>query len=481
MSSPTRVATVAQIRAIEQACFKTTQSFAVMQQAGAAVAKEITEAPVLCVAGPGNNGGDALIVATLLHAQGMEVAVWLPLGKPKPGTDAAIAYKNLGEVKQVNQPTLAKYACIVDGLFGIGLARKLNATATKVIKQINAATATVIAIDVPSGVDADSGGVASVAVRASSTVTFFTHKFGLLTGAGKAHAGKVIVTTLGQKKLCTTVGGVCINRSTVKLVRNQDAHKGSCGTVAIVGGHPGMGGALVLASRAAVAHGCGKVFAVGADDKLPAYDPLAPEVMWRRELPPKLTAIAFGVGAGTLPATANRLRVVLEKNLPTVIDADGLNLLANYEFLRQALAKHKAPKILTPHVAEAARLLEAPVDKIIANRVESACALAVKFNAVVVLKGSGSVVATPTGKFGIVASGNPALAQAGSGDVLTGIIAAFLAQGCNAWDAAASGAYLHGAGADVAAVAHGGVIGVPLDKITTASTQVLNQQLNDAN
>lgn len=481
---PLRVAMVEQVRAIEQACFASTPSYTVMQAAGMAVVEQARgmHEPFLCVAGAGNNGGDALIAARLLSEQGVAVQVWLPLGEPASGSDAAKAYAELKDtqVQVLDQPEWSQVGCVIDGLFGIGLSRDLTDEAATVVAAINASAAPVVAIDVPSGIDADSGSARGVAVQAHTTVTFFTHKPGLLTGAGKAAAGVVQVAQLAQEQFIAERGGVCIEglHGCAGVQRSEDAHKGSNGTLAVVGGAAGMSGALVLASRAAVAHGAGKVFAVTLDDHAPAFDPLAPEVMWCRELPPsQCSAIAFGVGAGTALVVANRLRIALQRNLPFILDADGLNLVAEHAWLRQKLADHTNEKIMTPHPAEAGRLLNVPTAEVQHKRVAVATKIAREFGCTVVLKGSGSVVADPHGQWGIVAAGNPGLAQAGSGDLLTGIIGALLAQGCSAWSAAASGAWLHAAGADAALSTDGGTVGVPLAEICACSSSLLNQEL----
>ncbi len=474
-----RVCTVAQVRAIEQELFRSQKPYAVMTAAGKHVAQccqKIARNTVL-VAGTGNNGGDAYVAATALLAKNGNADVWAPLGKPATvdAKRAAREFAQAGGKVLAGTPQWEQYGCVVDGLFGIGLGRDLTGDALDAVKAINSAGKPIVAIDISSGLCADTATVRGDAVRALITVTFFCIKPGLLMGAGKELAGEVRVAKLGDDKLVTNQGGTVIDRPCGHeiLRRNADSHKGSYGTLALIGGAIGMTGALALASRAAVAHGAGKVFVVALGSDAPAFDMLAPEVMWRTEIPEDSDVCSFGVGAGVGADAYNLLSTVVKRKSPQIIDADGLNLLAKNPKLRNALGKFAIDPILTPHPAEAGRLLDITTTAIQADRVACAQKLAAKAGAVVVLKGSGTVIADSKGVWGIVAAGNPGLAQAGSGDVLTGIIGALRAQGMSAWDAAVTGAWLHAKAADLICEERGGQLGLPLAQVCARSAQLL--------
>ncbi len=489
LSEMERVCTVEQIRSLEQESFRQLASRAVMQRAGEAVAAACSaDGPVLAAAGPGNNGGDAIVAAAALAERGIEVQVWLPLGDSRPGSDAADAlagYRSAGgkERSAGDLPPDAPYGLIIDGLFGIGLARGLDGPAAAVADQANHHPAPVVAVDVPSGLDADSGAACSAAVAAGRTVTFFASKPGLHMRAGPSLAGEVEIDALGFAELTAGAGGELIESADAcaALQRSSDTHKGSFGTLAAVGGAPGMTGALALATRAAVAHGAGKVYALAAGDA-PAYDPAAPEVMWpaggaadgKADLPAGTSALLVGCGLGRGAQAGVLLEQALEERVPAVYDADALNLMAEASDpgqLAGILAAQSA--IITPHPAEAARLLGSDAGSVQADRVVAACELAKQMRCVAVLKGSGTVVADAQGRWGIVAAGNPGLAQAGSGDLLAGIIAALSAQGLGAWDAACCGAWLHAAAADQAAAEQGGCHGVRLARVCELSSMML--------
>ena len=309
----------AQLRSVEQDCFKSVDSYCVMERAAAAVARIAAQmlpsgGPVMVFAGAGNNGGDALLAACYLRSSGLGVKVWMPLGEPQAGTDAAkawAAYQASGGTVSVWPPDgPAPVGLCIDGLFGIGLSRDLDGPAASAVAQINSSTGPVLAIDVPSGLDADLGIVRGCAVRATTTISFFAGKPGLYTGWGPAYAGRVRIAELGAADLLSRqAAGLLIEDATAcaRLRRSAVAHKGSGGTLAVFGGAVGMTGALALATRAAVAHGAGKVLALSLDPSALAFDPLAPEVMWRKigsldqaAMPAEATAIAIGVGLGRL-------------------------------------------------------------------------------------------------------------------------------------------------------------------------------------
>lgn len=478
-----RILDVETVRAVERREFRRRPTFEVMTDAAAAVARACSDLPdpLLFVAGKGNNGGDACVAAGMLALANREVHLWRPLGPPVRGGDAERAAKDYARMggPEAGPGALKRCGAVVDGLFGIGLDRNLADDAARCVRRINSSGKPVLAIDVPSGLDSDRGAVMGAAVRADRTVTFFGMKPGLLMRAGRDHAGEVIVADLSTGD-DGTPGGELVDGpvGTGRLRRKSDSNKGDHGSLAVIGGSAGMLGALMLATRAAVAHGAGKVFAVETGGSGTAVDPLRPEVMWREEVPDRVSAAAVGVGAGVTDSARDWLREAVGLRVPLVVDADGLNMLAASPRMRTGLKKRRAPTVLTPHPAEAARLLGKGTAEVQDDRVGSALRLAKRLASVVALKGSGTVVAGPDGRWGIVSSGNPGLAQAGSGDVLTGIVGALLCQGVPAWEAAAAGSWLLGAGADRVRSWTGGEIGLLLDEITAESSSILAGRLS---
>ena len=428
-----------------------------MERAGSAAARVIVErhAPrrVLVICGPGNNGGDGYVCARLLRAAGCAVET-LRLAPPT-AADAQRAFAAWSDaggavVDSLEQAT----ACdvIVDAMLGIGLKRPLAGAYEAAAHWMNAQAQPVVALDVPSGIDADCGAwVGGVAgVQATLTVTFIADKPGLHTGAGSAAAGEVVVEPLCEGAREGT-GQLSDPGSFPGLSqrRGRDTHKGSFGTVAVVGGARGMAGAAILAARAALRLGAGRVYLalLGAPD-LP-FDPGQPELMLRPldELP-EVDAIVVGCGMGTASDATQALRRVLASTARIVLDADALNAIAQVTSMRDALLEHRGLRILTPHPLEAARLLGVSGAQVQASRIASARQLADTLRSWTVLKGAGSVIAAPDGRWWINPTGGPALATAGTGDVLAGILGALLAQSFNMQDTACGGVWLHGAAAD---------------------------------
>jgi hydroxyethylthiazole kinase-like uncharacterized protein yjeF len=347
----------------------------------------------------------------------------------------------------------------------------------------------VLALDVPSGLDADSGAIvgasAGVAVHASHTITFIGDKPGLHTGAGCEHAGAVVVAQLeveleaaGPVQAC--IGAPALFRPWL-APRRANAHKGHFGDVAIVGGAHGMLGAVVLAARGALYAGAGRVFAATLDTRL-ALLPQQPEIMCRLAHDFDLAGrvLVLGPGMGGAMEAMRVLGAGIDSAGAVVVDADGLNLVAASLDLQARLAARGAPTILTPHPLEAARLLGVDVAEVQANRVQAARSLARRFQAVVVLKGAGSVVARPDAMLAINPTGNPGLATGGSGDVLAGVCGALLGQGWPAWEAAVGAVWMHGAAADRLVAAGDGPIGITAGELPLAVRSVLNALVRDA-
>ena len=477
----------AAVREVERAAFARRPSFALMRDAGGAVAVEAAKmiarkrAKALAIAGPGNNGGDALVAAAVLKKRGWGIDVVLCAGKNKLPPDAAQALQQWrGSVVTLGDFLRAPgdgYDIAIDGLLGIGVNRPLGGEYSKLAKLINAAPFPVLSIDAPSGVNTDTGGGESI--FAARTVTFFADKIGLRTGKGKAAAGEVVVCDLNEKMTLPPRGMMHNSLDDFNfacLRRRADGHKGDYGTVFVIGGNEGMLGALALASRACARLGAGKVFAMPLAKNAPACDFIAPEVMWRKFGNVKAAAdvIAIGVGLGVNAEAKKTMKKAMSPPLPLVIDADALNLLAADEALKRQVKKRKAPTIITPHPAEAARLLKCQTSKVQNDRIAAATTLAKQTNAIAVLKGAGTIVSSPSGEWTICAAGNPGLAQAGSGDVLTGMIAALLAQTKDATFSARAGVYLHAAAADELSRTNG-EIGLNINNIAPTAAKLLNQ------
>lgn len=452
------------IRAIE-ARFADAQP-PLMERAGAQVAAAAqamlgtAKGPILIVAGPGNNGGDGLVAARLLKELDHDVTVVRAGSEPIPERD---------------------WRLVIDALFGIGLTRAIEGAFANAVERINALTCPVLAIDIPSGLCADTGRVLGVAVRATRTISFIAGKPGLYTLEGPDHCGETLVDTLG-----VDVGapeGRLISTGLFRDLlqpRRRNTHKGDYGRVGIIGGAPGMAGAALLAGRAALKLGTGRVY-VGMLERL-AVDPLQPELMLRTadETPGLADVLAIGPGLGQSNQAEELLRRTIDAGLPRVFDADALNLLAAHPVLLAKVSRGNTPPVLTPHPAEAARLLGTSTDAVQADRLAAALELAHRHRAIVVLKGCGSIVATPDGQWFVNATGNAGLASAGSGDVLTGMIAALLAQHWPPLAATLAAVHLHGAAADMLVAQGSGPIGLTAGEVLNAARQLLNRWIADA-
>ncbi len=431
------------IRRIEQAA----KDLPLMQRAAEAAAELAarlcadTAKDVLVLAGPGNNGGDAKIVAELLRQKFFRVTL-------AGAADAAAL------------PVGKRWSLVVDGLFGIGLARELEGDNARLVAYANAQDCPVLALDIPSGLDGDTGRVLGHAVRATHTITFIALKPGLLTLDGPDHCGLVSVADLGldANSLLRPTGWISAPQLFAGALkpRPQNFHKGLAGSLAIFGGAQGMTGAALLAGRAALKLGAGRVY-VGMLEEL-SLDPAAPELMLRHPedaLGQDLDALVVGPGLGQSERASALVGAVLASDVPCVLDADALNLLAEDTDLRAACAKRRADTLMTPHPAEAARLLGLKTAEVQADRLAAAQRLSAEFNAHVVLKGNGSVLVARDGHWFINTSGNPGMASAGMGDVLAGILGALLAQKLSGEAALVLGVHLHGCAADEAAVGVG--------------------------
>lgn len=471
-----------------------------MQRAGHAAAEAAlallagtpgTPGTPLLVAGPGNNGGDAFVMARRLLENGRPPVVLFAADPDRLPADARQAHADWLACggRCVTEFPAGDFALIVDGLFGIGLTRPIDGLYADWIARIDASGTPVLALDIPSGLNADTGAATGPCVRANHTASFIALKPGLLTGDGPDYCGTVTLHDLGLDP--GTAGGQAVSPALFRdrlRPRLKNSHKGSYGSVAILGGAPGMAGAALLAGRAALQLGAGRVY-LGMLETL-AVDAGQPELMLRTptDALAQASVLAIGPGLGDAPAARELLRQALALPLPRVIDADGLNLLAADPSLAERIAVSPeptfagavphAPVFLTPHPAEAARLLGQTVAEVQADRLAAALALAARFKAWVALKGCGTVIATPAGDWYINTTGNPGLATAGSGDVLTGLLAALLAQGWPARDALLAAVHLHGAAADACVRAGAGPVGLTAGELIPAARRLLNDWIH---
>ncbi|HET8935893.1 MAG TPA: NAD(P)H-hydrate dehydratase [Polyangiales bacterium] len=441
-------------------------------------------ARALIVGGVGQNGGDGWVIARHLVLLGHRPRCVLVGDRAKVRGDAAPNLQALeqliGPVPSVTDPQalgpldeeLRHSELVIDALFGTGLDRPIQGVSAAVIERFNKADGRRVALDIPSGIDADSGKVLGVAVRAELTLTFAAHKRGLHQHPGAAHAGELVLVAIGVPvQSASDPEYAVIEASDVRgllPLRAADTHKGRGGHVLVVAGAPGRTGAAVLSGHGAMRAGAGLVTLCPRAGARAALDAKVLELM-TSDLPAELDAAVahvveemrskhaavIGPGLGTdKGGTQLAQRLALELSSPCVLDADALT--AFRENARE-LRKAAGPRVLTPHPAEAARILGCSTEDVQADRYQKALQLAAESGAVVVLKGARTVVATPAGRVRVCALDVPALAVAGTGDVLTGVIAALLTQ-LEAAEAAVCGVYLHAAAGLEAAVADRGLL-----------------------
>ena len=432
------------------------------------------------IAGRGNNGGDGFVVARHFYRK-KHVHVWTAVRDEDYRGDALINLKILRKlgapITCLQEPgaldslqaELKNTDLVVDALFGTGLSRPLGDRDQSIVQAINQSPAPVLAVDIPSGICADSGQVLGAAVKADKTVTFALPKLGHYLHPGAAHRGELEVVDIGIPPMLLSGFAVSLltSESMAALLpsRPDDGHKGTFGKVLLVAGSRGMTGAAILAARAALRGGCGLLYAAVPQGVWPIVAGGVAEAVLmplpesevgciHQDAFPALAekwadcqALAVGPGLGQEPGLQQLLELILKAcPLPMVLDADALNLLAVI-----GPVKGKAPTVITPHPGEAARLLGKKTAEIQANRIESARELAARYESVVVLKGAQTLIAAPDGKVAINSTGNNGMATAGSGDVLTGLLVSLLAQKLDPWQAAQLAVYLHGLAGDLAA------------------------------
>jgi NAD(P)H-hydrate epimerase len=444
--------------------------------------------------GPGNNGGDALVVARYLSSEGRACSV-LYLNAPEEFTMDALKnyqrlqqrvsdYKHLKEISLTRSDwvnligkELVDSSLIVDGLFGTGLSRPLEGRPLQVVRMINESGVPIVSIDTPSGVNGDTGEVLGGAVRAHSTVTMGYPKLGLVFHPGKAYVGHLVVADLGFPEDLLQVhslGIYLVDRAEAARrlpPRPEDAHKYQCGTSVIIAGSRMYTGAVLLTAEAALRSGCGMVYVAVPESIRDLVEPEFREAItipvpetpegtvapgaWRVIEPyvDKADVVIAGPGLSRHPETTRFIHELLERSSkPLVIDADGINAL---EGDPESLKGRRVPVVITPHSGELSRLVSKEIPTVPLERIEATREIARALGVTLVHKGAPSLVASAAGDVWINYYGTSALAKAGTGDVLTGLIGGLLAQGADPLGAACVGCYLHGQAGEVAARTRG--------------------------
>lgn len=451
--------------------------------------RDVRKRRIAVFCGKGNNGGDALALSRYLYEEGIDVKVFILglesmfSGEAKINLNIA---KNMGinvvELYQRDQlkfleRNIKEYDVIIDGIFGTGLKGDVSGIVAEVIDIINKSGAYIYAIDIPSGINADTGEVMGIAVKANKTVTFQFPKIGQLLYPGRDYVGDLVVREIGIPKKVLEVFDIKTEIITGDLVskfikpRHPNTHKGDYGKVLIIAGSSGMLGAAVLCSMAALKAGSGLAYLAVPESLIKIIETKLTEVIkkplkdWNKgslskealpqilELAEDMDVLAMGPG---LSADENITEIVAEvvrySKVPLVIDADGINALSkDLEILKEA----RVPIVLTPHPGEMSRLLKMDTRQILKDPIQYAKSFSKEYNVIVVLKGSRTVIALPDGRIYININGNPGMATAGSGDVLTGIIASLIGQGLKPEEAAISGVYVHGFSGDLAKIEKG--------------------------
>jgi hydroxyethylthiazole kinase-like uncharacterized protein yjeF len=440
--------------------------FTLMQRAAEAAFHEIQQAwsnanHIIVLVGTGNNSGDGYVIASLALAARVKTKVIQVGDHTKLQGDVKKAHEQFvdkgGVCVAFDEKEFTECGIIVDALLGTGLTRIVKGDYATAIELANQHAAPILSVDIPSGLDANNGCPLGVAVKADATITFVGMKLGLLTAAGRKYSGRIIFNHLQiPKEVYLSMSATCqsIQLSDLQSVlgkRSADAHKGDFGHVLIIGGNLGMAGSVMLAAEAAARTGSGLVSVAtlsqhAADAVQSCREIMVHGVDSVKELEPllkKASVIAIGPGLGQDKWAKRLFSRILEFDLPMVVDADALNLLAGEPMQKKSW-------VLTPHPGEAARLLKGSTKEVQADRLKSAQALQKKYAGVSVLKGSGTLI-TDENSASICTAGNPGMATGGMGDVLTGIIAGLIAQGLNTYDAARFGVQLHAQSADLAA------------------------------
>lgn len=467
-----KAVTTEQIRALDRRTIEAgTPGLVLMDRAGLAVARRAAKMGrrVLLLAGKGNNGGDAIVAARYLAGLGCEATLALFCRREQLSGDPQAHFQQLGNVPVLENPKPGELAAlqpevIVDGLLGTGLTGAVREPYASAIGFINEQRAKVVAIDVPSGLDSDTGEVHGVCVRADVTVTMGLPKIGLLRPCALDWVGNVEVADIGfpaqfEAEISSDVELITPQEVRALLPpRPRSTHKGNYGHLLVIAGSEGYTGAPVLCAHAAARAGAGLVTLAVPREVYPIVAANAPPEVMPRALNrlnslADYDAVALGPGMGQGSETQQRiLDWISDCPRPMVLDADGLNALAQNPLV---LKSAKAPVVVTPHPGEMGRLCGCSTKEVQARRWEVAREFARAHGVVVVLKGAGTVIANPSGPLWVNLTGNPGMAKGGVGDALTGIIGALLARGLTPLDAARAGVFWHGAAGDIARERHG--------------------------
>jgi NAD(P)H-hydrate epimerase len=515
----------AEMRALDRAAIQDCKisSLRLMENAGMAVVKEMEQCfgrlrgkTVTVLAGKGQNGGDGLVVARILRQRGWRARVgllWPASMLTSDATRMLRKYKQAGgrtypvlgpaSIHSAVAALLGESDVLIDAIFGTGLNAPIEGPVADVIQVMNKARRRIVAVDIPSGLDADSGEILGTAVQAFMTVTLARPKRGLFLGEGPNIAGIIRVGDIGIPEELIARAGIPLKLldaagvGAFLPVRKPGAHKGSFGHAGIIAGSSGKTGAAAMAALGALRSGAGLVsvavpeglnavleaklleamtFPV-AETPSHAFSKAATESLI--EFASAKTAVAIGPGIGSEPETVGLVHdLVAQIKQPLVIDADGINALAGYTHI---LRRAQAPVILTPHPGEMARLLGIRAADVQKDRLGVAGRFAREFNVHVVLKGAGTVVAGPDGSLAVNPTGNPGMATGGTGDVLTGMTVGFLAQGVAPLEAASLAAFLHGMAGDIAAARQGEIGMIARDLIDAIPQAIQKIQCHSTN
>jgi ADP-dependent NAD(P)H-hydrate dehydratase / NAD(P)H-hydrate epimerase len=508
-----KLVTAAQMREIDRRAIEEygIPSLLLMENAGATVARraealagfDVASFVVMC--GKGNNGGDGFVAARRLWNRGHAVVCYLTIDpgelKGDVRTNYELTVRSGVSIRAFSRETVdfGDADVIIDALLGTGFIGDPRGAVAEAIQVSNSALVSILSVDVPSGLDATTGRASEICIRASETVTFGLAKVGLAQYPGRELAGEITVADISLPRALLAEDHFTCKWLTEADVqgewhsRRPNAHKGDSGRVLLVAGSPGLTGAAAMSATAALRGGAGLV-TVGVPKSL--RDPMAVKLTEAMSLPlpetpdgalspdalppiherlPNLDALAIGPGLGRDPSTGELVRALLRAcSIPMVVDADGLNLVAPVD--GDTFPTHC---VITPHPGEMARLLDTTVDEVEADRLECAREASKRFGCVVVLKGPATVIAAPDGQTAINSSGGPALATGGTGDVLTGLIAACLARGLAPYEAAMAGVYLHGIAGEIAGErigAPGAIAGDVIDAIPEAIARVQSRK-----
>ncbi|GAM75278.1 NAD(P)HX epimerase [Vibrio ishigakensis] len=442
---------------------------------------------ILVCCGSGNNGGDGFVVARQAAIEGYSVTLFQPKfchSSTDDSSHAKQSWLNIGGNIESEFPN-GEFELIVDGLLGTGLSGAVREEMLYVIRRINALQSKVLSLDVPSGLQADTGVMLGGCVRADTTVSFIGAKTGLVTGRAKAVVGELFIAELGVGEafadLERPVASIFDKPQALEVLpkRGECFHKGESGRATLVGGAAGFSGAIILASQACARSGAGLVSVISSEQTQAPLLSRQPEIMVHSydsgdlsesliERVERCNALAVGPGLGQGEWGKKLLKLTFKQNqISKVFDADALNLIANMDSVPDLTGS-----IITPHPGEASRLLGISIQEVESDRYAAARRLYEKYHAITLLKGSGTIIYNGKEKF-VIRAGNPGMASGGMGDVLTGILVALLAQGLGTTEAATLGAWLHSSAADRVA-ADGGKIGILASDLLPHIRELMN-------